>query len=178
MQPNKPFSCPRRTGASSGLSYIEVVISITILSILVVAAMQLFANLGRYKSALLNQDDGGYLAMEMIREIMQKSYRDPNNANEFGIGTAEVTTGRLLMDDIDDYHNWTQSPPQNRTGDPLTQYDHLTRTVQVRHVQADDFSITALADEGFKEVTITIKNKETPLTQQVYVIPDVDLDKR
>ena len=177
MQPRNATFRTRRDFAS-GLSLVEVIVSITIISILIVAAMQLFANLARSKSAVLSQDGAGYLAIEMIREIMQKSYQDPNNADEFGIGSEEVTTGRLLMDDIDDYHNWTRSPPQDRSGNPLSQYAHLTRSVQVRYVQADDFTQTADPDEGFKEITITIKNGVTPVGQQVYVIPDVDLDER
>jgi len=159
----------------SGLSYVEVVVSITILAILTVAAMELFGNLGRSKSAILSQDEGNYLAIEMIREIMQKYYQDPNNSDEFGIGADEIKPNRRQMDDVDDYHNWSQSPPQDRRGTSLTQYAHLTRSVQVRYVEADDFSETAENDEGFKEVTITIKNQGNPITEQVYVIPDVDM---
>lgn len=176
MRPHNISFRHRHGSMPSGLSYVEVVVSITILAILTVAAMQLFGNLARSKSAVLGQNGGSYLAIEMIKEIMEKSYQDPNNADEFGIGLYEATDDRLLLDDIDDYHNWTQSPPQERNGDTINQYGHLTRSVQVRYVQADDFTQTAPADEGFKEITITISNSKTSVAQQVYVIADVALD--
>lgn len=117
------------------------------------------------------------LAVEMIEEIKDRCYEDPVAPGEnLGPESDEILPTRINYDDIDDYNNWSACPPQDRFGQPYSQYPDITRSVAVNYVGADDFTLPAADDqnEGFKEVIITItnNNNNNTITQQRYVIAD------
>ena len=162
---------------SHGIAYIEVLLSSIIMAVLIVSAMKLFANLGRSRQSVVGQEAANYLALQMIEEIKQQHYADPEMAGGSGLGADEVGTTRELYDDVDDYHEWSSRPPQDRDGNFLNQYADLLRQVEVNYVAANDFTLVVGSDEGFKRVVITIsrqdyEGEEEILEQQVYVIPD------
>jgi hypothetical protein len=144
-----------------------------IICVLLVSAMVLFGNLGRSRQDTVDQDSAGYLILEMIEEIKQQNYQDPDVSGNFGMEVSETGSGRSLFDDVDDYHSWSACPPQDRQGNPLSSYLQLTRSVSIRYVAANDFTQTAAGDEGFKEVTITIDRDSMVLLQRKYVISNV-----
>jgi len=163
----------------SGIAYTEVLLSSIILAVIIVSAMKLFANLGRSRQSVVGQDAANYLALQMIEEIKQQRYNDLNEPLSFGIESGEdAGPGRSLFDDVDDYEGWSASPPQDRNGNDLNQYEDYTRSVAVDCVTANDFTVIAVVgDEGFKRVKITIsrqnpEGQEVILEQQVYVIAD------
>jgi len=143
-----------------------------ILSGLLVAAVGLFANLGRSRQTLLDADVAADLAVSLMEEIKQQAYADPTQSG-FGPEPGEAGLTRALFDDVDDYHNWTETPPQDRLGNALPRGAGLTRSVQVRYVAANDFTKTAAADEGFKEVQIAVRRGGPTLARQTYVVADV-----
>jgi len=170
--PNKQLY---RQSIHRGFSYVEVLLTSVIISILLVSAVRLFGNIGRSRASAFGRDIAAHLAIEMIEEIRQQSYQDPQSPGAFGREAGETALMRSTFDDIDDYDGWSSSPPIDRTGQPYSNYDYLTRSVAVRYVQADDFTQeTEDEDEGFKEVTITVSHAENILAQQIYVIADTD----
>lgn len=167
----RPFS-PR-----GGFSYVEVLLSAVIISVLTVSAIKLFANLGRSTQATTQADIAAMLAVEMIEEIKDRHYEDPVASGEsLAPEFDEILPTRINYDDIDDYNNWSACPPQDRFGQPYWQYPDITRSVVVSYVAADDFTIHTAndQDEGFKEVIITItnNNNNNTIIQQRYVIAD------
>lgn len=162
-----------RISSSAGFSYIEVLMASIIIAVLLVSAVNLFGNLGRSRQDALDQDSAAYLVREMIEEIMEQYYQDPTIAGVFGKEGDETGSGRSSFDDVDDYHNWSACPPQDRNAKPLAKYSRLTRSVTVRYVKSNSFTDTAAADEGFKEVTITIRRNNMVLMQRIYVIPNI-----
>ena len=157
-----------------GLSYVEVMLATVIMSVLLVAAVRLFANLGR--SALHTSDAAAAatLAVEMIEEIRRLPYKDPYAAAQFGPGDGETGAGRTGFDDIDDYDNWSACPPEDRSGQSFSQYPRLTRAVNVRYVEADDFTqASGTSDEGFKEIIVTISTSDRVVAQQSYILARV-----
>ena len=161
-----------------GLSYAEVAVSVIIVSVLLVAALRLFGDLGRARLNTLDRDAGATLALEMIQEIKQQYYNDPDGSPVFGPEADEVATTRNAFDDVDDYHNWTATPPQARDGTQVDNHQNMTRSVEVRRVAANDFAQSAVADQSFKEVVITVKSGDQEISQQVYVIANTDYEKR
>ncbi len=161
-----------------GIAYTEVLLSSIILAVLVVSAMKLFANLGRSRQSVVQNDAANYLALQMIEEIKQQNYNDRNEPTNFGVESGEDTgPGRCLFDDVDDYQGWSASPPQDQNGNELDPYSDYTRTVEVNYVAADDFTQKKGSDEGFKEVKITISRENAQgadeiQEQQIYVIAD------
>ncbi|MCH9021921.1 MAG: type II secretion system protein [Planctomycetes bacterium] len=161
---------PRR----GGFSYIEVIISAVIISVLLVAALRLFGILGRSQAAANEMEIAAHLAVELIEEITESNYADRSNTNVFGPEPAQVGPDRTLYDDVDDYHNWSANPPLDHFGQPYTQYGDFTRSVQVQYIKAADFSLTTVADEGFKQVVVTVSRNGRELTRQTYIIADTD----
>ena len=165
-----PHNTIKRSQRLKGFSYVEVLLAAMIMSILMVSAVRLFGNLGRSGRDTTDQAAAAELAIQMIEEIKSQQYKDPNAANEFGPGANETGETRIGFDDIDDYQGWSACPVETRRGGAYDEYPHLTRSVTVRHVAADDFTHTVSDDQGFKEVTITVSNGELTLAQQKYVI--------
>ncbi|MCK5271625.1 MAG: hypothetical protein KAJ52_03570 [Sedimentisphaerales bacterium] len=168
-------SCRRsaRLWSASGFSYVEVLLSSVIISIILVSGLRLFGNLGRSQQVLLDQSSADFLALQMVEEIKQQFYEDPDGSIVFGREPEESAVDRSDFDDVDDYHDFSDYPPKRRNGAVLSQYDDFTRTVSVRYVTADDFTQTAVIDEGFKEVAIKVSRSDQILAQQIYVIADI-----
>ena len=144
-----------------------------IMSVLLVSALKLSGNLGWSQGAATGEDSAGTLILNLLGEIEKQDYRDPAAADEtLGRETGELATARANYDDIDDYHNWSATPPEDQAGTPYDQYSHLKRSVSVRYVLANDFSQTAAGDEGFKEVTITISRSpgDEPVEERKFVL--------
>ena len=156
-----------------GFSYVEVLLCSVIISIILVSGLRLFGNLGRSQQVFLDQSSADFLALQMIEEIKQQFYKDPDGSLVLGREPGESIVDRVDLDDVDDYHGFSECPPKRRNGAVLPQYDVFTRTVSVRYVTADDFTQTAVSDEGFKEVTITVSRSGHVLTQQIYVLADI-----
>ncbi|MCP4709812.1 MAG: hypothetical protein GY869_14410 [Planctomycetes bacterium] len=146
-----------------------------IMSVLLVSALKLFGNLGRSQQSLIGRESAGMLIVNLLAEIEQQNYQDPNAIDDtLGRETAEIATARANYNDIDDYHGWTANPPEDQSGQPYTRYSHLTRSVSVRYVAANDFTQTVGIDQGFKEVTITIHRTagNEPLEERKFILVD------
>ena len=162
-------------GCRSGFTYVEVMLAAVILSVLLVSALTLFGNLGRSRGAVMVADKANTLVLDLMQEILQQSYSDPAGAAEFGPGADEMGTSRANFDDVDDYHGLQETPPKDKTGNDLAEYVNMTCQVAVQHVQAADFTLTAAADQGYKEVTITITTGGEPTLERNYVIANASL---
>ena len=168
-----PINHPKRLPHAhppAGFSLVEALLAAAILAVLTVAALQLFANLGRSHANLAGDDIAEQLVLDMILEIKQKAYADPDSPTSFGLEPGE-SLPRDTFDDVDDYFQYVATTPCLPDGAAYPQAEGLTRTVTVRRVAANDFSQTVSADEGFKEVTITVAKGQNLLAQHAYVIP-------
>ncbi|MCP4708425.1 MAG: hypothetical protein GY869_07365, partial [Planctomycetes bacterium] len=157
-QPNQIKYKKPRGSFRPGLSYVEVLLASVILSVLIAAAVQLFGNLARSQSFATDQDGAKFLALEMTREITRRYYADPQMNRINGVEFNEIGPNRGLWDDIDDYHKWQSCPPVDRWNTPYKDLAHLTRSVDVQYVAANDFTQIVADDQGFRSVTITVRN--------------------
>jgi len=162
-----------RSSFQPGLSYVEVLLAAVILSVLIAAATQLFGNLARSQTIITDQDGAEFLALEMTREITRRYYADPDLNRVMGVEFDEIGPDRGLWDDLDDYHNWNCCPPVDRWNTPYKNLAHLTRSVDVQYVAANDFTQIVVDDQGFRAVTITVSDGAKILTQHTYVIPNI-----
>lgn len=172
---NKKIKEVRGPGSRTGFTYVEVMMAAVICSVLLVAGLTLFGNLGRSRCAVMVSDKANTLVTDLLQEIMKQSYSDPASAAEFGPGADELGSTRANFDDMDDYHGLNEAPPQDRAGNHLIEYANMTRQVAVRYVQVADFSLDASSDQGFKEVTIAITAGSEPILVRHYVIADASL---
>ena len=131
--------------------------SIAIVGGLLVAALNTVGAAKMTQTRMGRQTIGKLLAQDLLAEILQQAYEDPALAEgSFGLGADEAATGnRSLYDDVDDYHGWTASPPQEKDGTELSQFDGWLRSVVVEWVAPADLAPVG-TDTRAKQITVTV----------------------
>ena len=139
-----------------GISLLEVVVSLLITSVLITAATRTLTAAKRRETDTLDRMSEYYLANELLNEILLQAFSDPDQVQSFGPETGEVNGTRLLFDDVDDYHGLNETPPKARNGASLTQFNSITRQVQVSWVASTSPHAPATSGSGLKKITVTV----------------------
>ncbi len=122
-------------------SYIEAVISMSIMAVGLTAGMRLYGSYARGKQVDSECEVARELAMGLASEIVGKPFEDPTAAaGSFGLESGE--SNRASFDDVDDFDTWSESPPALPGGAPLAPGCHVGYT---RSVVVDNVVPTALA---------------------------------
>lgn len=159
----------------NGLTLVESLVSVTITTIAGAALFSAIgASLGASYSAL-NHNVGRGLANQMLDEMA--TVRFP----VAGDSRPGSRSSRRDFDDLDDYHNWSSVPPENKTGytlgkEPMTVLGYylisrpsllvpessflnrIQREVQVERIRHDDANgwVVTNDDTNFRRVTVSI----------------------
>jgi len=149
--------------ARAGFSLIEVAVSSILVGSILVAAMSTVGAVLRFRSSTSDSGRAALLAAELLAEIQNQAYSDPNQTPVFGKESGE--SARSQFDDVDDYDGLTESPPKNRAGTNLTGFTGWSRSVTVVRAQRNSPMQTAGSDEGLKRIRISVlKNGVTQQT--------------
>jgi prepilin-type N-terminal cleavage/methylation domain-containing protein len=147
----------------SGFSLIEVAVSSILVGSILVAALGTVGAVMRFRSSTSDSVRAALLAADLLAEIQNQPYADPNQTPAFGKESGE--TARSQFDDVDDYDTWAESPPKNRAGTNLTGFTGWARSVTVVRAQRSAPMQNAGSDEGLKRIRITVsKNSVTVQT--------------
>ncbi len=137
---------------------VEMMIALILVSITLVAALNTVgaSKLGLSKTADFQR--GHLLAQDLMVEILQQDYADwIDGLDSFGLKAAEAASGtRQLFNDVDDYHNWSATPPQYKDGTPMSDLSTWTRGVRVMWVNPDIPEQMAVINPGSKSITVTV----------------------
>jgi type II secretory pathway pseudopilin PulG len=166
-----------RAGAARSrraLSLIEVVASTMIVGMMAVAALNSLGAATQSSQSIGNRAVALGLADELMAEIMQAPYEDPNQTPSFGRESGEAATPRSGFDDVDDYNNWDQSPPQYRDGTVMTARTRWTQRVQIRRVDPSDPTRTLSSDQGAKRIQVTIEYDGQVMAEEYAVRTNTD----
>ena len=152
-----------RPGVTRALSMVEAVISIVVVGVMLVAALNTVAAARLTEQKTGERTRGLLLAEDLMSEILRQHYEDPDLApGSFGLGGDEVGDGsRALWEDVDDYDGWSASPPQQKDGTELVDFKGWTRSVVVRWADPNDLSQKPLSDAGVKWITVTVTDGNT-----------------
>jgi prepilin-type N-terminal cleavage/methylation domain-containing protein len=126
----------------SGFTLVEVVVTILVVGVGLVATMRALPVLLKTSKASHDAAVAHELAATLLAEIALLPFEDPDNSGGFGPESDERTAVRADFDDIDDYHDWTASPPQRKDGSPEPDGDGYARSVTVTSVDPSDFQAT------------------------------------
>jgi len=146
-----------------GLSLVEVAISIVIVGGVLTASLTTVAH---SKMGLLNMGHGArgiLLAQQLMTEILQTEYEEPDDTPGWGRESSESGGDRAERDDVDDYDGWSSSPPEYKDGTEIPNLDGWERQVTVRWVQPSDLTQTAISDTGIKRITVTVTHDGVPV---------------
>lgn len=145
---------PRRLG----LTMVEAVISIVIVSVMLVAALSAVGNSARARRIIEDRTLGVMLAQDLLEEICRQNYADADlGPGSFGLGSDEVGDGtRERWEDVDDYHGWNGSPPENQCGVPVEGFTGWSRSVEVQWVSSSDPESPVADEEMAKRITVLV----------------------
>ena len=108
--------------------------------------------------------------LDVSREILENDYVEPDETPVFGCESSESGVSRTDWDDVDDYHLWSATPPQDRSGTVLPNSTGWQRDVVVEWVDPSDPASTVGGDQGVKRVTVTVQRYGKLLAQVVHAI--------
>lgn len=167
---NKLFSVLRlrRRGLRS-FTLIEAVISTVIIGVMFVAAMNVLGATAIAKRSTEQQALGYSLAQDLMNEILNQPYEDPDQTAEFGRESGEGGGDRADFDDVDDYDTWSATPPEDKNGTPLVGYDQWTRSVEISFVNPTDLRHELATNTGIKSITVTVSRDGIAATQLIAI---------
>lgn len=155
-----------RPRTSSGLSLIESVLAVVVVSVLVVASLNAAGAAARTRLKRSENSAAMALARELMGEIMHKAFFDPKYPGSTGLGPGTDET-RATYDDVNDYHNLTESPPVDPWGNPIPGYSGWSRTVQISWVDPASLAEVQDVNTGLKRITVTVASPGGQITRLV-----------
>lgn len=142
-----------------GLTLAEVVVSTLLVSVLMLAALGSVGTAAMSYRTSAAQADGADVAGELLAEILAASYADPQSpTNSLGLDAGESTaTNRVALDDVDDYHGFSESSLKSKSGAAIPHYAGWSRSVVVERVSATNPNATlsgGAPDSGMKRICV------------------------
>jgi len=170
-----------RGTSRKGLTFLEVVFALFILSVAMVGYSQIFVTAQNSNNRANHDIIASNLAAGLMAEIMARDFEEEGLPGSFGPDAGE--SDRHEFDDVDDYHNWSESPPKTAgntasggyedmdgTTAGRPNYSNFTRSVTVSFVDipADGGDIIgAGGPTNYKKVTVTVSG---PFGKDVSII--------
>lgn len=147
-----------------GFSLVEVVISTMLVGLVLVTALKCTGSLIMARSNNADRVIANHLAQQLISEICGQPYQDESDSS--GFGPEEPTSNRSQFDDVDDYHLWSASPPQDRSGNPLIGRNQWQRSVVIEQVDPKRPDDTTNRDRGLNRIIVTVSKSGQTLAVQ------------
>ena len=167
----KPVLCPNpgsRGRPRRGLTLVEAVLSVAVASVLILMSLSSMGSIAKGRRVANLGYQGTMLAEQLMTEICQNAYKDPGGGTTFGPESGETTTPatRNLFEDVDDYNNWTETPPKTKDGTTIPNFTGWTRTVAVAYINPSTMAVSG-TDTGVKRVTVTVTDSRGAVTTLV-----------
>ena len=161
---------PRLSRARHALALVEVVVSVAILGGLMGAVMTAVGAAALTRTTAIERTQGAALAESLTSEILPTHYDNPaeppaglisGTLNLLGTVINVVSPGGTLsrseFDALDDFDGWRCSPPLDRNGSIMVNFEGWTRAVDVELVSPTNPSGPEVgSDQGLKRITVTV----------------------
>lgn len=157
------------SGFRPAFSLVEASISTVIVAVMLSAALNTVGAARLSQRALSDSVVGAALADALMAEIMQQEFEEPAvTSGSFGLDAQDIGDGsRALWNDVDDYDNWSASPPQHKDGSLVAGATGLTRTVVVSWVSPASPEVSSGTFEPLKRIVVTVLRGDKPLAERV-----------
>ena len=157
----------RRSQPRAGFGLIESSIAVLLTGLLMLAALRSVGASKRREAGTGDLVRGQQIAADLMNEILRQAYQEPTDLPLFGLEPNESTGNRSLFDDVDDYINWSSSPPKDRSGTAIPGFTGWTQAVSVIWANPSTLGTTTNSDTGLKKITVTISKSGKTVTQIV-----------
>lgn len=153
-----------------GFSLLEVVVSTMLVGTLLVAATRGLGSSVLSQRKVAERAKAAWLADALQSEIHQQAYLEPGTTtSNITRETGESASSRAAWDDVDDYHGWSDSPPQNKDGTVMPNLSGWQRAVTVQWVSLSNIATTSAVETGVKSVTVTAKLNGATILTRVFI---------
>ena len=153
-----------------GFSLLEVVLSTILVGTLLVAATRSLGSSVLSQRKVADRAKAAWLADALLYELHRQPYQEPGSStSNIARESGESATSRVAWDDVDDYHGWSDSPPQNKDGTVLPDLTGWQRTVTVQWVPLANIASPSAVETGVKLVTVTAKLNGTTILTRVFI---------
>lgn len=152
----------RKTDSQAGLTLIELVIFIVVVSVGVVGILSVMNQTTRYSADPMVRKQAIAVAESLLEEILVKDFSDPD-------GVTATEASRDLYDDVDDYSGFSVSPVKDINGNVLQDGagNPLNFTASAS-VTAQAFDAVPGADA--KLITVSVSGRGETITLSAYKV--------
>jgi Tfp pilus assembly protein PilV len=146
----------------SGLSLIEVVVCTTLVSLVLLGAMEALGSSVAGRTHGANLARAQQVAQQLMAEILSADFHESDGGalagllDALGLEPGEVSSDRATFDDADDYAGWTESPVKARDGTAQTNSTGWRRSVLVDFVDPANPASVIATNQGLKRITVTV----------------------
>jgi hypothetical protein len=154
-----------RRSRRRGISVMEVAVASMLTAVVMVAALQAAGQTLLARRRWTERSVGHLLADSLLTEIRALPYCEPGTTEpSIGSDSGETAGVRSSFDDVDDFHNYSDSPPTTRAGALLANHVGWSRNVTVQWVDPTNLT-SAGTQSGAKRITVSAaKNGVTVYT--------------
>lgn len=165
---------PKRRPVELALTLVEAVVSIAIIGMMLVAALNTVGASQTTQKKMGDRNRAMLLAQDLMTEILRQSYIEPDDTvAAIGLEGGENSEKRDRFDDVDDYNGWSASPPQEKDGTVLAGFDGWRRSAAVDWIDPADVAQKLGADAGVKRIRVSVALDDVPLATLVALRTDV-----
>lgn len=172
--------------ARRGFTLVEAVMAVGLVGGMLVVALNATGAIRLGEMKIADNRRGSLLAQSLMSEIMQQNYEEPDLADGEGSfdfkGSSQMTSSppvgldagesggvRADFDDVDDYHGWSASPPEEKDGTTAPNLVGWRRAVAIDWVKGGDLDFVVGAATGFKRITVSVEYLDNPIAQLVAI---------
>lgn len=167
-----------------GITLAETAFAVFLSGILVAGALRTMGSALQTHRFSSSRIQATLLAEQLIVELSCLNWTDPDaplTAGTIGRDTGDPTGTviRSALDDMDDFHNWTETPA-DRTGNRLAGTNGQTRRVTVANLSSSDFSteVSNSTDTGVRRLTVTVSDSSGELAQISTILSRAESSQR
>lgn len=134
--------------------------SIVIVGVMVVAALTTLGGSSQSQRVRASRLLGPALAQQLMSEILQTRYQEPDEAPVLGRESGESAGSRAAYDDVDDYDGWAESPLKTKDGSAVANTSGWTREVTVAYANPQNPKNTKPNETGLKRIVVTVTDPQ------------------
>ena len=137
-------------------SLLEVAMASLMVGVLLIGALNSVGARLRHQAELTERQRANLLAEQLLAEVLEHRYQDPDESPTFGPEPTETGGTRAPFDDVDDFDGWDKTPIEARNGIAMANATGWRRTIDVEYVPANDMTATSGGDQGIKRITVAV----------------------
>jgi len=127
-----------------------------LVGVCLVAALRALGMMLVTQTGMADDAAAACLADDLLTEVLQELYSDPSGSSGLQVDADEAPQQKTGFDDVDDYHGWRESPPQDASGKAIDGLGDWTRSVRVELVEPAEPNKVAASDQGLKRITVEV----------------------